>query len=112
MKDFKQDGVQYRDGKPDFSPFTARDKNGQPIEARISNMKGDRRGADGDFGQARDAMAEKYNGWNASKMEDGYSWHHNEDTSTMQLVDRRIHGTKYGGGAHSGGASAVKDPDY
>lgn len=112
LKDFKQDGVQYRNGKPDFSPFTARDKNGQPIEARISDMKGDHRGADGDFGQARDAMAEKYNGWNTSKMEDGYTWHHNEDTSTMQLVDRRIHGTRYGGGAHSGGASAVKDPAY
>ncbi|MFF2324299.1 HNH endonuclease [Agrobacterium sp. NPDC058088] len=32
-------------------------------------------------------MKEWYCSWNASKMEDGYTWHHNEDTSTMQLVD-------------------------
>lgn len=37
--------------------------------------------------QASTAMKQRYGSWNASKMEDGYTWHYNEDTSTMQLVD-------------------------
>ncbi|WP_296106163.1 HNH endonuclease [uncultured Agrobacterium sp.] len=57
-------------------------------------------------------MAEKSNGCTARKVEDGHTWHHMEETSTMQLLYRRIHGTRYGGGAHSGGAAAVKDPAY
>jgi hypothetical protein len=64
-------------------------------------MQGNHAAKTGDFGRARTAMKDKYGKWNASKMEEGYTWHHNEDTSTMQLVDRRIHGTGYGGGAHS-----------
>ncbi|ASY66743.1 hypothetical protein SJ05684_b57610 (plasmid) [Sinorhizobium sojae CCBAU 05684] len=112
LKDYGQDGVQYRNGKPDFSPFLKNGPDGQPVQTRIPDMQGNHAGGTGDFGQARDAMAEKYGSWNATKMERGYTWHHNEDTSTMQLVDRRIHGTRYGGGAHSGGASAVNDPAY
>lgn len=112
LKEYGQDGINYRNGKPDFSPFVKRDANGRPMETPISNMRGDHRGADGDFGQARDAMEERYGSWNATKQEKGYTWHHNEDTSTMQLVDTRIHASGQGGATHAGGASAVNDPAY
>ncbi|WP_425640328.1 HNH endonuclease [Agrobacterium radiobacter] len=112
LKEYGQDGVQYRNGKPDFSPFSQKGPDGKPIEARIPDMQGNHAARNGDFGQARTAMKERYGSWNASKMEDGYTWHHNEDTSTMQLVDERIDAVKSGGGAHTGGASAVKDPAY
>lgn len=113
LKDYGQDGINYKNGKPDFSPFMKKGPDGQPIQTRISNMKGDlARGPDGDVGQAVAPLKEKYGSWGKTADEDGYTWHHNEDTSTMQLVDERIHGTKFGGGAHAGGASAVNDPAY
>lgn len=112
LKDYGQDGISYKNGKPDFSPFTKTGPDGHPIQTRISNMKGDlARGPDGDVGQAVAPLKDKYGNWSKAD-EDGFTWHHNEDTSTMQLVDSRIHNTGQGGGAHSGGASAVNDPAY
>jgi len=113
LKDYGQDGIAYKNGKPDFSPFMKKGPDGQPIQTRISNMQGDlARGPNGDVGQAVAPLKEKYGGWSKTANEDGFTWHHNEDTSTMQLVDSRIHNTSEGGGAHSGGASAVNDPAY
>lgn len=112
LKKFKQTGVEYRNGKPDFSPFMKTGADGRPIEARIPNMKGDLlRGENGDVGQALSQVKERYPGWTKAD-ESGFTWHHNEDTSTMQLIDSRIHNVKEGGGAHIGGASAVNDPAY
>jgi hypothetical protein len=115
LKDYGRDGIDYKNGKPDFSPFVKKGPNGQPLEARI-DMQGNHAGGTGDFGQARDAMKDRYQAmgekWVGAREEKGFTWHHNEDTSTMQLVDSRIHNTSNGGGAHSGGASAVKDPAY
>ncbi|MFD1747602.1 HNH endonuclease [Rhizobium helianthi] len=109
---YKQTGIDYRNGKPDFSPFIKKGADGRPIEARIPNMKGDLlRGENGDVGQALSQVRERYPNWTKAD-ERGFTWHHNEDTSTMQLIDSRIHNTRNGGAAHSGGASAVEDPAY
>ncbi|MFS8125129.1 HNH endonuclease [Agrobacterium leguminum] len=113
LKEYGQDGISYKNGKPDFSPFVKKGPDGQPIQTRISDMKGDlARGPDGDVGQAVGPLKERYGSWSKAADENGFTWHHNEDTSTMQLVDSRIHNTGQGGGAHSGGASAVNDPSY
>lgn len=113
LDQYGQSGVRYVNGKPDFSPFIKKGTDGQPIQTRISNMKGDlARGSNGDVGQAVAPLKEKYGSWGKTTDEKGFTWHHNEDTSTMQLVDTRIHSTAQGGGAHSGGASAVNGPAY
>ena len=56
LKDYKQTGVEYRNGKPDFSPFLQKGRDGQSIEAHIPDMQGNHAARNGDFGQARTAM--------------------------------------------------------
>lgn len=107
LKKYGQDGINYKNGKPDYSPFTKSGPDGRPVEARI-DMQGNHKGGGGDYGQARDAMKDRYGSWSTRKNEDGFTWHHNEDTSTMQLVDSKVHG----GSSHSGGASAINDPAF
>jgi hypothetical protein len=99
------DGIEFRNGFPDFSPFVKTGPDGRPASVEIPNMQGNNRGADGDFGQAREALREQSGeSWTKSQ-EKGYTWHHSEDGTTMLLVDRDIHGNT----AHQGGASMMRD---
>jgi hypothetical protein len=107
LKDWGQSGIVYKNGKPDFGPFVKKGPDGRRMEVKIDNMRGD----SNDFTQARAALKRRYP--NLSKKDEGfYTWHHKEDGSTMQLVDRRIHDRTLGGGSHAGGDSMVRDPAY
>lgn len=100
------EGVKYSGGHPDFSPFVMRDSRGRPMEVEIQNMRGDRLGGDGDFGQARSRLSEKYGSW-SKRQESGYTWHHKEDGTTMQLIDSTIHNAAAGGATHRGSGSMM-----
>jgi len=107
LKDHKQDGVNWKNGQPDFSPFTKKGPDGQPIETQISNMTGNKT----DYTPARQAMRERYGGWNNTLDEDGFNWHH-KDHQTMQLVDGRVHLGSKGGLSHTGGSATVRDAAF
>ena len=86
--------VEYRNGFPDYSPFSKGDVD--------IPMVGDH---NLDFKNADAAMRKKL-GDDSWEMPEGYTWHHNENGTTMQLVPQNIHAT--GGGAstpHMGGAA-------
>ena len=100
-------GVKFEQGFPDFSDY-------KTAEVEIPNMRGDyvdgRRSNPndlGDFGQARQAMADRNGGRWTSSMEEGLTWHHNQDGVTMQLVDQDVHAAV----AHTGGGSMMRDTD-
>ena len=94
LKDYKQDGINYRDGNPDFS------KCSESL-VKIDNMTSDR---PSNFRQA-DEMCSKQ--WNVEKRdgrtdwsprdvkewrsENRYSWHERIDRKTMDLVQRDVH---------------------
>lgn len=103
------EGVNFKNGEPDFSPFSKG-------EVYIPDMGGRKNGADvpTDFTQARQAMRQKNGSWDKSVDELGYTWHHKGDGATMELVDSKIHNTALDGGgvAHSGGNSMTADPEY
>jgi hypothetical protein len=107
LKEYGQSGIVYKNGKPDFGPFVKKGPDGGRMEVKIDNMGG----GSNDFTQARAELKKRYP--NLSKNDEGYfTWHHKEDGSTMQLVDRRIHDRTLGGGSHAGGDSMVRDPAY
>lgn len=39
----------------------------------------------------------------------GYTWHHCQDMMTMQLVPQDVHSVAFGGAAHAGGESALRE---
>ncbi len=107
-----QNGIVFRNGHPDFSPFVKRGPDGMPANVEIPDMKGNhldgrRTGDVGDYGQARLGMAERNGGKWTKPMEDGYTWHHNADGTTMQLVDTVIHRSV----PHQGGATMMRDSE-
>jgi A nuclease of the HNH/ENDO VII superfamily with conserved WHH len=75
-------------------------------------------GKDADFTAARDAMRKKLkdNSWpepsKYSDRPDGYTWHHNENGATMQLVEKTMHDKAISGASHTGGASIVKSTQF
>ncbi len=86
--------IKYKNGFPDYSPFSKGDVD--------IPMHGNRTS---DFTHADKAMREKLGDPNWTRPSD-YTWHHHENGTTMQLVPKNIHAT--GGGAttpHMGGAS-------
>ena len=73
----------YRNGYPDFSPHLYKGKKG---EAEVTiNMTGDNAA---DF---RAANKKAGFGDSANSQPDGYTWHHNQDGKTMQLVKTSAH---------------------
>lgn len=100
------DGIEYKDGYPDFSsvsvgevtvePFTeSRDKNFRQADEKLAEQWS-QEGKDGKEWTARD-VAE----W---RKENGYTWHEHQDCKTMQLVPKEIHNNT----PHSGGISEIK----
>lgn len=110
--------VDYKDGHPDFS--TAKGFDGSPILKDRVDIE--MTGADSDFRQARDAMRDKTGNrfWPGTEQNpsgratapDGYTWHHSDNGTTMELVRSDVHDKAISGAAHSGGASIVKSPEF
>lgn len=102
----KIDGVEFKDGYPDFSSISAGEVKVEPFtENRNLN-----------FAQADEKLAEKWNDekkdgkeWTARdikefRQSERYTWHECEDCQTMQLVPKEIHNNT----PHSGGISEIK----
>ena len=103
--------LDYKEGYPDFA--TSDPPSIYPIgDGKVEiEMKGDRT----DFNSAREAMRKKLgdNNWpnNGDNKPKGYTWHHSEDGTTMQLVNRDIHAKTRSGPSHIGGESIVSGKD-
>ena len=113
LKKYGLDGIPYKDGVPDFSKIAA-------ATVEIDNMTEQREGEGGNFEQADQALADKWNAegkdgrtdWTASdvrawRKENGYTWHERNDMKTMDLVPTKIH--QYFG--HFGGVGECKIRD-
>ena len=95
---FGIEGIEYKDGDPDFSPVSkGKVEIDDFTDDRISN-----------FAQADEALAKQKNcspeevkQW---REENGYTWHECRDCKTMQKVPREIHNNM----DHSGGVSEYK----
>ncbi|MCL7421748.1 MAG: HNH endonuclease [Methylobacter sp.] len=104
--------LDYKEGYPDFStsnPPSVYPKGDGKVEIEMQ-------GNDTDFLAARDAMRDKLDdptwpGGRNRRTPEGYTWHHNEDGTTMQLVRTEVHDKAVSGAAHSGGASIVSGKD-
>ena len=86
--------VTYKNGFPDYGPYSKGNVD-IPMQGNTTT----------DFTNADRAMREKLGDPNWTRPKD-YTWHHNENGTTMQLIPKNIHAT--GGGAttpHMGGAS-------
>lgn len=107
LKEYKIDGIEYKDGIPDFSKVAKETVRIQMTEDRHNN-----------FAQCDMKCAEKWNqeghdgrtNWTPRQVEswrksNNYSWHERVDMSTCDLVDRTIHNF-FG---HSGGVSECKN---
>ena len=104
--------LDYKEGYPDFStskpPSLHTDGGGKVEIAMEGNSK--------DFTAARNAMREKIDdpkwpGVKGKKAPNGYTWHHKEDGTTMELVRTDVHDKAVSGAAHTGGASIVSGKD-
>lgn len=103
----KGEPLRFEDGYPDFSPYAlqARAADGSPVPARVEIRMTGENGPD--FGAARQAMADKL-GLPKFKEPAGYTWHHNPDGVTMELIPSELHNNI----PHSGGATLARDPGY
>lgn len=134
LKEYGTDHVTYKNGYPDFSPFThTRDDILGDVygEVGIGHMTEDRANPAyefghrsnghaetedlGNFAQADNELAKKMNAQNGTNLtgkdiqdyreRNGLTWHEKEDGKTMQLIPREIHD----GCRHSGGVATMKD---
>ncbi|MRR52684.1 MAG: HNH endonuclease [Rhodocyclaceae bacterium] len=101
--------IKFKEGNPDFSEYTYKEKcpDGKTVDGTVEiqlSRAGDR---DTDFQAAREAMAEKL-GQEKFREPDGWTWHHKEDGTTMELIPTDLHSNV----PHSGGVSVAKDPAY
>lgn len=107
LKKFKQDGIVYKDGEPDFRKVSE-------ATVKIKDMTSDR---PYNFRQADEACAKQWNDnkrdnrtdWiprdvNKWRKENRYSWHERLDMKTMDLVQRDVHEEC----KHYGGVSECK----
>lgn len=107
LKPYNQEGVVFKDGEPDFTPFSEG-------SVEIEDFSDDRLG---NFSQADEQLAkvwseERKDGreWSPEdvynyRKENSWSWHERSDMKTMDLVPQKIHGNI----PHSGGISAYKN---
>ena len=110
--DDKSVSLDYKEGYPDFTtsnPPSIYPKGDGKVEIE---MMGDK----SDFKSARDAMRKKlgdanWPGDSTRNAPEDYTWHHSEDGTTMQLVDKNIHAKAKSGIAHIGGESIVSGKD-
>jgi A nuclease of the HNH/ENDO VII superfamily with conserved WHH len=98
--------LQFKDGYPDFTPYAHKvEVDGKLVPARVEI---EMQGVNGpDFKAANEAMAKKL-GVKDYDAPDGFTWHHNQDGVTMELIPSELHNNV----PHSGGASLARNPDY
>ncbi|MDC6397293.1 HNH endonuclease [Lactiplantibacillus pentosus] len=99
--DYPQDGVEFHNGEPDFSPFAK-------ATVEIDNFSENRYLKGGNFDQATERFSEKQ-GLTIKEAKDyikdnHLTWHERSDCKTMDLVPTEIHGNV----RHSGGISKFK----
>jgi hypothetical protein len=92
--DGKLVSVNYKDGYPDFSPFTTHPSGVTSVEIVMTGKPSDYRAAN---------LAARRPEWGESAPKN-WSWHHVQDMKTMQLIPRNINA----GFPHAGGASLVR----
>ncbi|MDB5781861.1 PAAR-like domain-containing protein [Caballeronia mineralivorans] len=95
-EDGKLVNVTYKNGYPDFSPYKYDGDLGES-EVKI-DMTGNN---NADFKQANQQARF---GAGANDHPDGYTWHHNEDGTTMQLIQSDVHDAA----PHTGGAASAR----
>ena len=100
-----QYSLDYKEGYPDFS--TAKGPPGKDVyKGKVEIEQTGKNSAD--F-KAADKEWERIHG---EPVPDGYTWHHNDDGVTMELVRRDVHAKADSGAAHVGGASIVKSEEF
>jgi hypothetical protein len=101
--------IQFKEGYPDYTEYRykAKGPDGKPVDGAVEIKLDPTGNRDKDFAAANQAMAEKL-GVDKFKEPDGYTWHHKEDGTTMELVPSDLHNNV----PHSGGVSLAKDPAY
>ena len=101
--------IQFKDGYPDFSEYIykAEGVDGKSINGEVEIQLSKTGKRDDDFKLANEAMAKKLGLKRFTEPKD-WTWHHNEDGTTMQLVPSKLHNNV----PHSGGVSLAKDPGY
>lgn len=133
MKEFGRETVEYKDGYPDFEPFTGHSSDWGMIDGQveIGHMTDNRQNSSwefgrrpngkshepnydlGNFAQADNAVAEKLRENNPNikgediekyRIQNKLIWHECADGKTMQLVPKEIHEAC----RHSGGVSEQK----
>ena len=94
-------------GDPDFSQYASK-----TVKFDYPSLEGKSAGkcltgnCTSDFRMANKAAGF---GNSANSHPAGYTWHHNQDMQTMQLVPQDVHSVAFGGVAHAGGESALKE---
>lgn len=113
LEKYGQDGINYKDGRPDFSPVSE-------ASVTIDNMSEHRLGPGKNFAQAKDKLAEQWNrtkregrsNWTAREVEDwckasNFTIHERADMKTCDFVNADIHKTF----SHCGGVAECKARD-
>jgi hypothetical protein len=104
--------LDYKEGYPDFKTSDPKSLYGRGDGEVEILMTGNN---DIDFKEAREAMRKKLGDdtWPGPDNDtrrtapEGYTWHHTEDGTTMQLVETKVHDKALSGAAHTGGKSIV-----
>lgn len=106
LEPYNTDGVEFRDGEPDFSPFAE-------ASVEIDDFSDNR---NANFTQADEKCAEQWSAenkdnrqWSAEdvreyRRDNSLSWHERSDMQTLDLVPQEVHGNI----PHSGGISVYK----
>lgn len=98
MEKYDIDGVDFKDGNPDFSEVSKGEvKIDDFSESRDSNFSQ----ADEKLAETKECTPEEVASW---RKDNGYTWHECKDCQTMQKVPTEVHGNI----PHSGGISEIK----
>ena len=95
---YDTDGVNFKDGKPDFSEFS---KGNVKIDDFTKERDENFAQADEKLAEQKGCLPEEVEKW---RKENKYTWHECEDCATMQKVPTEIHGNV----SHHGGISEFK----
>lgn len=95
LKSYNVDGIDFKDGEPDFSPMAK-------AEVKIDERSDDRgvvfNQADIKTAQERGCQPWEVTRW---RQENGYTWHEKSDGLTVQKVPSEVHGNISHQGGHS-----------
>lgn len=101
--------IEYKDGYPDLSEYTAKIKgaDGKMVDGKVEIEMSPVQDRKKDFRNA-DAMMREKLGQPDWEPPDGWTWHHKEDGTTMELLPKDLHKNV----PHSGGTSIATDAGY